>query len=67
MRIQLKNKAEIFSDKSKDFHLTYGLKIWGLLRIIYKFEVLLENDSDTMIGIQIQWEYNWNGSGDTFY
>ena len=63
----MKNKEEIFSDKSKDFHLTYGLKNWGLLRIIYKFEVLLENDSDTMIGIQIQWEYNWNGSGDTVY
>ena len=58
-RAWLKKDKEILSDRTEDFHLTYAWQNWGLHKIIGKIEDLFGKNSDAMICIQIQWEYNW--------
>ena len=66
IRIRLKKEVKTFYDRTEDFHLKYTWKFWGLHRIYDKIEDYLENNSDIMIGIQIELSHNWKGSGDIF-
>ena len=35
------------------------MKNWGYHKVIYKSKDFLEKNSNTMIGLEIQLEYNW--------
>ena len=55
---------EIFLGRTEDFNLTYVSWNWGLYIISDKIEDFLENNSDIMIGIQIELSHIWKSSGD---
>ena len=65
IRILLKKKGEA-SVNSKDLHLTYEWKMDDDLGKLIKLKIFFDKISDSMKGIQIQYDYKQNKNMETY-